>query len=196
MATYFRIIKADRATLWDFQSAQARGQQFRRPLDPETLRISFGISVYDTLEAALANARLRPHLGTHIVPLEIVEGGVIRVEQTTRKRDHHTVFGPAAALMELAGTPIPIEEYTERMTYDLWDVESGNIVNTFDTEHEALVAVRTLLALNGQKYAQALSLGSENDDGAMCIIAEGVTLAQLAAQAAASAQDVRTARPA
>ena len=110
MGTFYRIIKTERATLWDFQSAQERGQQFRRPLDPETLRISFGVSVYDSLEAARANARLRPHLGTHIVPLEIVEGGSIRVEQTTRKQHLHTLFGAAEDLLRLAGPPIPVEE--------------------------------------------------------------------------------------
>jgi len=112
VATYYRIIKSDQSTLWDFQSAQERGQQFRRPLDPETLRISFGISVYDSLEAAIVNARARPHLGTHIVPIELEEGGAILAEQTTRKRNHHTVFGPADEIRRRAGSPISIKEYT------------------------------------------------------------------------------------
>ena len=112
MATFFRIIKNDQATLWDFQSAQERGQQFRRPLDEETLRISFGISVHDSLEAARANARLRPYLGTHIVPIDVAEGSAIRAEQTTRKRHHYTLFGPATVLFKQAGEPIPVEEYT------------------------------------------------------------------------------------
>ena len=67
------------------------------------------------------------------------------------------------------------------MAYDLWDVESGNIVNTFDTEREALSVVRTLLSLNGQGYAGALSLGYEDDDGSMRIVAEGDELATRAA---------------
>lgn len=66
------------------------------------------------------------------------------------------------------------------MIYDLWDVESGNIVNTFETEREALSAVRILLELNGSGYARALSLGWESDDGAMGIIAEGADLARRA----------------
>jgi hypothetical protein len=110
MAMYYRIIKSSQATHWDFQSAQERRQQFRRPLDPETLRISFGISVYDSLKAACANARLRPHLGTHIVPLEIVEDGPIRAEQTTKKRHHYTLVGSASELLRIAGTPIAVEE--------------------------------------------------------------------------------------
>ena len=68
------------------------------------------------------------------------------------------------------------------MAYDLWDVESGNIVNTFETEAEALAVVRTLLDLNGPAYVQALSLGHEDDDdGTMRIIAEGDDLAELLA---------------
>ena len=63
------------------------------------------------------------------------------------------------------------------MTYDLWDVESGNIVNTFETEREALRVVRTLLDLNGSEYARSLSLGVEDDDGSMRIVAEGDDLA-------------------
>jgi hypothetical protein len=69
------------------------------------------------------------------------------------------------------------------MTYDLWDVESGNIVNTFETEHEALPVVRTLLDLNGPEHAQSLSLGCEGDDGSMRIVAEGGDLAARAAMA-------------
>ena len=69
------------------------------------------------------------------------------------------------------------------MSYDLWDVESGNIINTFETEREALHVVRTLLDLNGPEYAQALSLGFEGDDGSMRIVAEGDELAARAAQA-------------
>jgi hypothetical protein len=68
------------------------------------------------------------------------------------------------------------------MTYDLWDVESGNIVNTFETEREAPSVVRTLLELNGPEYAQLLSLGFEGDDGSMRIVAEGDDLAARAAR--------------
>ena len=68
------------------------------------------------------------------------------------------------------------------MAYDLWDIESGNIVNTFETEREALAVVRTLLDLNGPEYAQALSLGFEDDDGSMRIVAEGNHLTSLLAE--------------
>jgi hypothetical protein len=67
------------------------------------------------------------------------------------------------------------------MTYDLWDVESGNIVNTFETEGAALAVVRTLLDLNGPEYVHALSLGCEDDDGSISVVAEGDELAARAA---------------
>ena len=38
------------------------------------------------------------------------------------------------------------------MFYELWDVRSGNIINTYDTEAEALDVVRQLVALNGLDY--------------------------------------------
>jgi hypothetical protein len=72
---------------------------------------------------------------------------------------------------------LAVEKYTLAMAYDLWDVESGNIVNTFETEREARAAVRTLLDLNGPTYVRALSLGYEGDDGTMRIVAEGDELA-------------------
>ena len=50
------------------------------------------------------------------------------------------------------------------MIYDLWDVESGNLIETFETEREALVAVCELLAVNTPDYADALSLGFEDGD--------------------------------
>ena len=68
------------------------------------------------------------------------------------------------------------------MAYDLWDVDSGNIVNTFETEQEALAVVRTLLDVNGPEYVQALSLGYEGDDGSMRIVAEGDRLASMLAE--------------
>jgi hypothetical protein len=82
------------------------------------------------------------------------------------------------------------------MAYDLWDVESGNIINTFDTEPDALAVVRTLLDLNGPAYVQALSLGHEAADGSMRIIAEGDDLAALLAKSPPPASVKLPGRPA
>jgi hypothetical protein len=63
--------------------------------------------------------------------------------------------------------------------YELWDVDTGNIVGTYASEAEALAEVRDLLALNGAAYAADLSLGRKGDEGGE-LLAEGFELAQLA----------------
>ena len=66
------------------------------------------------------------------------------------------------------------------MFYELWDVRSGNIINTYDTEDEALQVVRTLLSLNGAEYGAALSLSFEDDDENTTLVAKGLALTQRA----------------
>jgi hypothetical protein len=63
------------------------------------------------------------------------------------------------------------------MFYALWDLESGNQLGDFDTEHEALVVVRDLLDANEPDYAEMLSLGRTGDDGSTVIVADGKALA-------------------
>jgi hypothetical protein len=65
------------------------------------------------------------------------------------------------------------------MHHVLWDVETGNLVGDFATEAEALSAVRDLLDANEPDYANALSLGITQNDGATRMIAEGGRLADL-----------------
>ena len=50
------------------------------------------------------------------------------------------------------------------MTFDLWDVELGKYLGQFDTEEEALTAVRDLLDRFGDAYAADLELGRSDDD--------------------------------
>lgn len=45
------------------------------------------------------------------------------------------------------------------VVYDLWDIETGNIIGTFESEGEALRLVRELVDVNGHQYADALDLG-------------------------------------
>jgi hypothetical protein len=66
------------------------------------------------------------------------------------------------------------------MFYELWDLKSGNIINTYDTEAEALMVVRGLLAANGSDYARDLSLSREDDDESLSLVAKGSALAQRA----------------
>lgn len=76
------------------------------------------------------------------------------------------------------------------MFYELWDVRSGNIVNTYDSEDEALMVVRELVAANGPEYARVLSLAVEDDDENTTLVAKGVALAQLA-HSASTLQSLR-----
>jgi hypothetical protein len=46
------------------------------------------------------------------------------------------------------------------ITYELWDVETGNLVERFGSEREALEAVRELLIVNGPRYLDVLALGA------------------------------------
>jgi len=66
------------------------------------------------------------------------------------------------------------------MFYELWDIQSGNIINTYDTEDEALVVARNLLALNGPEYVRSLSLAFEDDDENITLVAKGAVLAERA----------------
>jgi hypothetical protein len=66
------------------------------------------------------------------------------------------------------------------MKYDLWDLETGNMVNTYRTEVQALEAIRALLASNGADYVNVLSLGCREDGDRFSSIAEGEALAKLA----------------
>jgi hypothetical protein len=66
------------------------------------------------------------------------------------------------------------------MFYELWDLRSGNIINTYDTEDEALVVVRGLLKANGPEYASSLSLSLEDDEENLTLVAKGAALAQRA----------------
>jgi hypothetical protein len=64
--------------------------------------------------------------------------------------------------------------------YELWDTESRNLLDDFDTEAEALEAVRALIALNGLHCTQALALTRVWSDGRMSTVATGDALAVLA----------------
>jgi hypothetical protein len=73
--------------------------------------------------------------------------------------------------------------------YDLWDLQSGNQIATRGTREEALALVRSLLAANPPDYAEALSLGYEDERGEGGIVAEGRELAALAARSVPSPRE-------
>ena len=62
------------------------------------------------------------------------------------------------------------------MFYELIDVESGNLIGTYDSEDEALSIVRRGVHLNGSGFVDTLALGFEDDDGEGAQIAAGADL--------------------
>jgi hypothetical protein len=65
------------------------------------------------------------------------------------------------------------------MHYELWDLLSRNLLADFDSESEALTAVRDLLAINPAEMAEELALVWRNGaDGGT--LAEGAVLARRA----------------
>jgi hypothetical protein len=69
------------------------------------------------------------------------------------------------------------------MKYDLWDIESGNMIALYATQAEALEDVRDLLVQNSTAYARSLSLGGLGEAGRRWVIAAGDELLALATTA-------------
>jgi hypothetical protein len=67
--------------------------------------------------------------------------------------------------------------------YELWDIESRNLLDDFDTEGEALEAVRSLIALNGPGTTDALALTRVDANGRMTTVAMGAALSSRVAAA-------------
>jgi hypothetical protein len=70
------------------------------------------------------------------------------------------------------------------MIYELWDTETSNLIDTFESESEALEAVRELATVNRPAYPAALGLACEGADGRMRWLATGNDLASRAEAAA------------
>jgi hypothetical protein len=71
------------------------------------------------------------------------------------------------------------------MTYELWNVRTGNALGDFATEEEALAAVRRLVERHGRAYVDKLFLGREDSRGRSTPIAQGQALAERALAATA-----------
>jgi len=72
-------------------------------------------------------------------------------------------------------------------TYQLWDTDTRNLVAEFDTQEEALAAVKRTLEVDGRALAETLFLGVDEEGGAGGVIAQGAALVALAQGAARDA---------
>ncbi len=61
-------------------------------------------------------------------------------------------------------------------TYELWDVETANIIGSFPTQKSAMSAVKTLLDSYGLDYAGDLSLSCRTRSQRSFVIAAGEQL--------------------
>lgn len=66
------------------------------------------------------------------------------------------------------------------MSYELWDTESNNLFGEFETQDEALAAVRETNRLYGAESAAALALARRSPTGTYTGIADGPALVALA----------------
>jgi hypothetical protein len=67
--------------------------------------------------------------------------------------------------------------------YALWDVERGTALGTYDTRDQLLDVVGALLDANGEEYAEALDVSTEDATGNVTHVASGDRLLALAGRA-------------
>ena len=102
--TFYRIVKNPAVTADDFQPAKRHGRPLR---DPRLSRQwAEGVSVYDRLDYAMAQARrFRYRLGRFVVALRVSALDGIEVEQSGDDPHHFTLYGNADLLCSIAQVP-------------------------------------------------------------------------------------------
>lgn len=66
------------------------------------------------------------------------------------------------------------------MTFELWDQTKRNVTGFFDSEADALAAVRAAVDAHGRAYAEAFALVREDARGRSKTIARGAELVERA----------------
>ena len=62
------------------------------------------------------------------------------------------------------------------MHFELWHIPSGNLVNTYACEADALAVVRAVFEANGKDVGEAFALGTEDSRGRSRQVATGAAL--------------------
>jgi hypothetical protein len=57
------------------------------------------------------------------------------------------------------------------MAYEVWEMQSGNLVASFGREEEALALVRDAVEAHGEAHGRNLALVREDEDGSSTTIA-------------------------
>lgn len=80
----------------------------------------------------------------------------------------------------------------EMATYELWEMQSGNLIGAWVAEADALASVRVALDRHGAEMVASLSLLAEDARGQTTVVAEGLALVERA-RTLTSASEQRTA---
>jgi hypothetical protein len=64
--------------------------------------------------------------------------------------------------------------------YELWDAPSRNLIATYQTDRDALAAVRTFIEDDGEESIEGVALVRHEPDGSGNVIAANAALARLA----------------
>jgi hypothetical protein len=57
------------------------------------------------------------------------------------------------------------------MAYEIWEMQTGNLVASFGLEEDALALVRDAIREHGAQYAQTLALVREDESGRTAAVA-------------------------
>jgi len=104
-----RIVRSNPPSLVDFTSGAALGHPLAHA-SPETFSLHAGLSAFRTIHQARAMARRNPRLGPFIAVLDIPDDGAIRVERTTHRPGHYTVWGAPDTILECVIAVSPVSD--------------------------------------------------------------------------------------
>jgi hypothetical protein len=72
--------------------------------------------------------------------------------------------------------PFQIRQRRQSVIFEVWDTETRNLLEDFESEVAALEMVRDYLASYGNEFAMTLALVSQVDRGYSKSLAQGITL--------------------
>ena len=88
----YRVVWTNPPTVEDMKSHEELGIPLRND-NQETIRLSKGISLFDSVEQARKQARGKPWLGNAFLAELAVPIGQFRFEQTGKRKSHYTLWG-------------------------------------------------------------------------------------------------------